>query len=31
MEQLVGFIVQGQEHEVWKLNWLIYDLQQSSR
>ena len=31
MEQPVSFIVQGQEHKVWKLNWLIYDLKQSSK
>ena len=31
MEQLVSFIIQGQECKVCRLNWLIYDLKQSSR
>ena len=31
MEQLVGFIIQGQERKVCKLNRSIYDLKQSSK
>ena len=31
MEQLVDFIIQGKEHQVCKLNRLIYSLKQSSR
>ena len=31
MEQPMDFIIQGQNHRVRKLNWLIYDLKQSSK
>ena len=31
MEQLVDFIIQGQEYKVCKFNCLIYGLQQSSK
>ena len=31
MEQLVDFIIQGQEHKVCKLNRLIYGFKQSSK
>ena len=31
MEQLVGFIIQGQDREVCRLNRSIYGLNQSSR
>ena len=31
MEQPMDFIIQGQNHRVRKLNWLIYDLTQSSK
>ena len=31
MEQLVGFIIQDQEHKVYRLLKLIYGLNQSSR
>ena len=31
MEQLVGFIIQGQDRKVCRLNRSIYDINQSSR